>query len=204
MNLRRLSLTRLDVRENGSLAKTVAATLSVSLIYPRSGYPLLVTVKKLGDIADGHQRDFGMPNPSTGLPYTWNDTILFKEEIDGEAYLSVQVKIGKSGVEKFLDGLMKGVFGAAAGTIASPYVAVLGDSLVKAIFDTKDDDDLQTIATGSVLLREAFVGPLVIPLVAPADVKQRGPVIEGPNTVIKELTLLTKNQANGSVTIDVS
>lgn len=204
MQLKRLTLEALTIPQNGSLAKEVPATLSVALYYPRPGYPVLVTAKPLGSLADGHSTNYAAPNPATGQPYTWPERILFKEEIEGEAFLLVHVKVGKTGLEKFLDGLLKGLFGAAAGTIASPYLAAVGGSILQTVFQTKDDDDSRSIAAGGLLITEATpAGVLTIGLTAPSDVVERGPVRDGPQVVIKDQTLLTKDQPNGSIQVRV-
>jgi hypothetical protein len=201
-----ITLNRLAVTENGSLEKRRDAFLAATLFFPRSGVGQVVSARKIAPLTDQYVLDTALPRPSNGRPYSWAERTLFKEEVLGTAYLVFHVKTGKGAVEKFVEAAVRGLFGAAAGAIASPYVAVLAGTAVSQAFP-KDDDDMRVVAAGELEISEhTFGGPmsLSIPLVAPADVIEQGVVVEDNKPLKKHIVLLREGQANGSLAITIT
>lgn len=199
-----ISLKKLDVYENGSVEKEREAYFSAVLFFPRSGVAQVISARKLPPLTDTFTLDLDQPNPATERPFSWAEKVLFKEEIVGQAYLVVHVKTGKGAAEKFLDGLVKGLFGAAAGTIASPYVGVLAGSLIGQLFPESKEDETEVVGAGEFDLdAEAITGPTLktIDLYAPTAITRNGFVLEGGKPVKKPFALLEKGQRNGSVEI---
>jgi hypothetical protein len=206
MTIVQVKLDSLSITENGELLKKTPATLVASLFYPRSGAPLVAAAKSLPDLSDGTAINFLGNNPQTNAPYTWADRVLLKEEVIGSTFLVLHVKIGKGKLEKFLEGLAKGLFGAAVGTLASPYATAAGDAVLKALLDSDDKDDSQSIAHGTLLIDSAALPttPVTLSLKAPSTIVRKGVFTDGPVTVVKEVTVLQKDQVNGSITVSIA
>jgi hypothetical protein len=199
-----VSLDRLEVSENGSLDKKCEAYLVATLYFPRSGVSQVVSARKLPPLTDGFALDTASVNPVTEKPFSWAEKVLFKEEVVGKAYLSVHVKTGKGGVEKFLDGLVKGLFGAAAGTLASPYVGVVVSAALGEIFPKGEGEDLASVGAAELDFDPADIAQSAertLSLFAPAAVVKRVPAFDGPSTVTKDRVLLSAGQVNGKITL---
>lgn len=201
-----ISLKKLDVNENGSVEKEREAYFSAVLFFPRSGVAQVISTRKLPPLTDQFVLDLAKPNPATDRPFSWAERVLFKEEIVGQAYLVVHVKTGKGAAEKLLDGLVKGLFGAAAGTIASPYVGVLAGSLIGQLFPESKGEQTEAVAAGEFDLDAAAItGPTLktIDLYAPTAITRDGFVLKGGKPVKKPFALLEKGQMNGRVEISL-
>lgn len=199
-----ISLKKLDVDENGSLEKEREAYFSAMLYFPRSGVAQVISTRKLPPLTDKFVLDLEGLNPATGRQFSWAEKVLFKEEFAGQAYMVVHVKTGKGAAEKFLDGLVKGLFGAAAGTIASPYVGVLVGSVLGQVFPESKEEEMEAVAAGELDINAAAIaGPLTttIDLVAPTAITREGFALEGGKPVKKPFNLLKKGQPNGRVEI---
>lgn len=205
MKMLEITLNRLSVPENGSLEKRKEAFLTATLFYPRSGTGQVVSARKLAPLTDGFLLDTALPKPLSGRSYSWAERTLFKEEIAGTAYLAFHVKTGQGAVERFAEAAIRGLFGAAAGAIASPYVAVLATTALGQAFP--DDDDMQVVAAGELEIAESAIQgrtAITVPLVAPADVVEQGVVVEDSKPLKKHIVLLKEGQPNGSLDITIT
>ncbi|HEY9420384.1 MAG TPA: hypothetical protein VIW92_03135, partial [Thermoanaerobaculia bacterium] len=129
-----ITLESLQVRENGEITRQEGRNLlSVSLVYPAPGKPLVTTVKPLR-LGDNGTLDL------TNAAYA--DRILFKEEVVGPTVLVAQLTDVEvpSRFTKFLAGLFSTAFKAAFNLFApggsNLILAAVADSVAALHLET--------------------------------------------------------------------
>ena len=111
-----INLTKVLIKENAFFAKKEKGynVLEVNLIYPRSGVPVLKSMR----ILNPNQANKEKRNDRFNTIWSWDDdcveakkfSLLFKEEIIGEAYLEffISTVIKSNKFEKLIMGLLLG------------------------------------------------------------------------------------------------
>jgi len=218
-----IMLHSLKVLENGDVKEEGNNVLTVSLVYPSPGNPILSTVKtlKLKDRDEAINYETGT-NPDTGQLFTYPDRILFKEEIYNETMIIVQLSAVQSltGIEKFIGGLFKGMFKAVWGIVTGSISNVIlgaGMGYVSSLhldsinFDT--DKSTGIIGKGCLSLKvaelpnggQSKVYP-PIKLTVPNDVNisyfTKGTAESPQRRETKRLLL--KNTPNGAISLQIN
>lgn len=179
-----------------------------TLRYPRSGAPSVAS-KIEADLQDGVERKFDCTD-------FWKSG-LFKEVVDGETVLTIQV-IDRDRVST-LDKLVLKVFGAALGAGLGVVTGGISNAVLGAIVNVPIDALLGSYAvdkdTDVAILGEASVplaigsiaGTLTLDLVAPADVTKEYLDFKAPGSgqvVRKKKILIKKGTVSGQVTLKLT
>jgi len=211
-------LDRVYVRENGRLKEGNAVNaLVATLIYPSPGNPSVKSIKTFR-LRDDRRIDFAAVDPDTGVPYTYADRILFKEDVYGSSELIIEMtKVEKpSTFERFFSKVIGAIFGAAWGAVTGGIGNVILGAVVKTAADAHvesfkigdDEDEVQSIGRAAVTVPvegSEAVQQVMLPLTVPEDVEEWTlRLVPGkPEPERKKEKLLRKNEQNGEVTLTV-
>lgn len=203
-----ITLKSLTVQKNGEVTRQDGRNLlTVSLIYPSPGKPMVTTVKSLA-LRGGETHNFETAS--------YADQILFKEEVVGPTLLVTQLTDveSPSRVTKFLTGLFSSVFSAALSTLApggsNLILAAAVNSAASLELDSlrmSDDDRLYVIGAASLEILPDTPLPMdaIRILTVPGDVNREKSIFkEGTSEVVrKEQFILKAGQQNGSITFGI-
>lgn len=187
-------------------------SLMASLKYPRSGAPNVVAVK---------QFDLGNNDPARLIdadhPDEFFDPLLFREEVTDYTVLHLGVtKLDAEGKAtkiflSLLSVLLKAGFGVATGGLGAVLGAVAGfgvDGITGEITKAGDNNDTLIGAADIPIKTDDYSGvskEIEIKFKVPKDVVRRRLVLDAHNHPVPEdVTLLKKDQQNGSITLLVS
>jgi hypothetical protein len=212
----RLSLKSVTVESNGDVpedknpeaaSKDKNNVLVASLRYPRSGAPSVASTMKM-NLESGVTLAFDTSN-------FW-ESGLFKEEVDGETVLKLQV------LDRDVPGKLTKLFATLFGTIFKAGLGVLTGGISNAIVGAVaalpaeafastfkvDGETFTVLGEGELALQAGGIPPqIAIYLVAPVDVSKEYFDQEAPGStkiVKRTRKLLTKGQKSGTVALQAA
>lgn len=215
-----VSLKELSISENGDIRREKASNaLSVSLVYPTVGKPLVSTVKELRLKDDQTVRFTVDDNPSTNEPYTWAERVLLKEQILERAELVVQLtdveKVAK--LDRFLAKVFKkayeALWGLATAGISNVLLGAVTESIAAVHLESfkLKGEEVRIIGRAQRELEAASLPPagqsqdLTLELEVPKDVEtvvaRFNPQTHKPVRTKKKV--LKKGDRNGQIVLTV-
>lgn len=211
----RVNIESIKVQSNGDLPKKQNAdeddkrakknnAIVAILVYPRSGAPNVISTKMV-DLQHNQVKRFNLDD-------FW-DSGLFKEEIDGETILRIQVT-DRDECSKFekvfttiFSTLMGAGFGAVTGGISNVFLGAIVNLGIKTYTGTLSvgkDEKINVIGEAEFkLTANSIPNKLPLRLIAPKTIKKKVLVFEGNKVVRKERTLVKKG-SNGEIVLQLS
>lgn len=204
-----ITINELVVLSNGDLPGASGKknnALLATLEYPRSGAPSVLSTR-LFDLADN--------TPVTFEDDTFWTRGLFKEEIQGSSRLKIVItdRDETSKIQlfftKFVAALMGAALGTATGGIGNALLGAVAKFAIKEYTGTITigKETVQAIAESATIEldpRRPPTSPLTLPLTAPGDVIVMKSTAKGGKAHRERITLLTKGQANGHITLTIT
>lgn len=215
--LLRVNIEKIWVKSNGDLPKKENAdeddkkaqknnAIVATMVYPRSGAPNVISTKMV-DLQNNKVKSFNLED-------FW-DSGLFKEEVDGETILRIQVT-DRDEISKFdkvfttiFSALMGAGLGAVTGGISNVFlgaIANLGIETYTGTISVGKGEKINVIGeTGEIKLNTNEIEEnLTLKLTAPKTIKKKVLVFEGSKIVRKEKTLVKAEQPNGEILLKLS
>ncbi len=210
-----IQLLRLGLAESGRLERGKRGNnlLTATLLYPSAAKATVTTVKAF-KLRDDQVIDVTGVNPSTGEPFSYGDRVLFKEEIEGECELVLEV----SDVEQptTLDRIITGIIGAAfkgawaivtggiSNIVLGAVVGAASGAHLKAL--STEGDQVRVLGRASVALQSDMKsGEREVPLVVPDEVELTQVVLKpgGSSGHDVKKTVLKRGSVNGRVVMRI-
>lgn len=215
--LLRVNIEKIWVKSNGDLPKKENAdeddkkaqknnAIVATMVYPRSGAPNVISTKMV-DLQNNKVKNFDLED-------FW-DSGLFKEEVDGETKLRIQVT-DRDKISKFdkvfttiFSALMGAGLGAVTGGISNVFlgaIANLGIETYTGTISVGKGEKINVIGeTGEIKLNtKELEENLTLKLTAPKTIKKKVLVFEGSKIIRKEKTLVKGEQPNGEILLQLS
>ena len=158
-----IQLLRLGLAESGRLERDKRGNnlLTATLLYPSTAKATITTVKGF-KLRDDQVIDLSAVNPVTGEPFSYGDRVLFKEEIQGECELVLEVTDVEqpTTLDKIITGIIgavfKGAWAIVTGGISNIVLGAVVGAASGAHLSSLSSDGDQVRVTWQGLGRAAF------------------------------------------------
>lgn len=210
-----IQLLRLGLAESGRLERDKRGNnlLTATLLYPSAAKATVTTVKGFR-LGDDQVIDLAGVNPATGEPFGYGDRVLFKEEIQGECELVIEVtdveqptRLDKI-ITTIIGAAFKGAWAIVTGGISNIILGAVAGAASGAHLNslTAEAERVRALGSGAVTLNgDMQDGDRDVPLVVPDDVELTQVVLKPgatPGYDLKKI-ILKRGTVNGRVAMRI-
>jgi hypothetical protein len=210
-----IQLLRLGLAESGRLERDTRGNnlLTATLLYPSAAKATVTTVKGF-KLRDDQVIDLTGKNPATDSPFSYGDRVLFKEEIQGECELVLEVTDVEqpSTLDKVITGIIGAVFKGAWAIVTGGISNIVLGAVVGAASGahlsslSSEGDQVRVLGRASVPLHADMQDDQrEVPLVVPGDVELTQVVLKpgGSSGYDLKKTVLKRGSINGRVVLRI-